>query len=71
MRKRQENEDRQPEGPHPLRPGMPTRLLPHAWPFLYSVLPNGDLVVNKRLPPAQPPKRPRRQLLQALGDAPF
>lgn len=37
-------------GPLPLRAGMPVRLLPHDWPFLYSVLPNGDLVINKRLP---------------------
>lgn len=29
--------------------GKPVRLLAHDWPFLYSVLNNGDLVVNKRL----------------------
>lgn len=40
------------EGPHLLRAGMPTRLLPFDWPFLYSVLPNRDLVLNKRLPPS-------------------
>jgi hypothetical protein len=45
------------EGPQLLREGMPTRLLPYDWPFLYSVLANGDLVVNKRLPLADPPRR--------------
>jgi len=35
----------------PLLPvGKPVRLLAHDWPFLYSLLRNGDLVVNKRLP---------------------
>jgi hypothetical protein len=43
----------------PLAPGMPVRLLPHDWPFLYSVLPNGDLVMNRRLnvPVRRPAKR--------------
>jgi hypothetical protein len=45
------------EGPQPLREGMPTRLLPYDWPFLYSVLASGDLVVNKRFPLADPPRR--------------
>jgi len=45
-------------------PGMPVRLLPHDWPFLYSVLANGDLVMNQRLPV---PARPRRK--RADGDA--
>ena len=35
------------------RPGLPVRLLPHDWPFLYSVLANGDLVLNQRLPRAR------------------
>lgn len=43
----------------PLAQGMPVRLLPHDWPFLYSVLPNGDLVMNRRLkaPARRPVKR--------------
>jgi len=40
--------------------GRPVRLLAHDWPFLYSVLPNGDLVVNKRLQAA--PKRAVRNV---------
>jgi hypothetical protein len=56
-------------GPVALRPGMPVRLLPHDWPFLYSVVANGDLVINKRLPPPQPPKRSRQQILKDAGDA--
>jgi hypothetical protein len=46
-------------GPMTLRPGMPVRLLVHDWPFLYSVLPNGDLVINKRLPPSRSAARSR------------
>jgi len=40
-----------PREPEPAAPrsGMPVRLLPHDWPFLYSVLANGDLVMNQRL----------------------
>ena len=45
------------------------RLLPHDWPFLYSVLPNGDLVINKRLPPPAKPKASLKQLHKDLGDA--
>lgn len=40
---------------------MPVRLLPHDWPFLYSVLPNRDLVINKRLPPAPRAAEPRKK----------
>jgi len=40
------------DGLVPLQPVMPIRLLPYDWPFLYSVLANGDLVTNKRLPSA-------------------
>lgn len=32
-----------------LSPGKPVRLIAHVWPFLYSVLSNGDLVMNRRL----------------------
>lgn len=41
--------------PH-LPSGKPIRLIAQDWPFLYSVLPNGDLVINKRLPVARKPK---------------
>ena len=59
------------EGPQPLRPAMPVRLLPHDWPFLYSVLPHGDLVMNKRLPPAPAARRSRGQVIEDAGEAPF
>jgi len=48
---------------------MPVRLLAHEWPFLYSVLPNGDLVINKRLPTPPKPERTGAQLHEDLGDA--
>jgi hypothetical protein len=69
--KKQPPPDDEQVGPLPLRPGMPVRLLPYDWPFLYSVVPNGDLVINKRLPAPAPPKRSRKQVLKDLGDAPM
>lgn len=47
------------------RPGMPVRLMPHDWPFLYSVLANGDLVMNQRLPV---PARHRRKSTSSEDD---
>jgi len=44
------------------RPGMPVRLLAHDWPFLHSVLPNGDLVINQRLPSPPRPKQNRKRV---------
>jgi len=51
-----------PREPEPVvpRPGMPVRLLPHDWPFLYSVLANGDLVMNQRLPMSRPKANRKR-----------
>jgi hypothetical protein len=67
-RKKQPQAD-EPVGPTPLRSGMPVRLISFDWPFLYSVLPNGDFVVNKRLPQPEPPRRSRRQAHKDVGDA--
>lgn len=61
----------EPSGPLPLRPGMPTRLLPRDWPFLYSVVENGDLVINKRLPLATPSPPKRKRVDKDAGDAPM
>ena len=47
-------------------PGIPVRLLPHDWPFLYSVLANGDLVINQRLSVARP--KPGRKRTDGDGD---
>ncbi|MDR7269539.1 hypothetical protein J2X20_002168 [Pelomonas saccharophila] len=57
--------------PAPVVPGLglPVRLLPHDWPFLYSVLANGDVVVNKRLALAQPAKAGRKRVDTDAGDA--
>jgi len=52
-----------------LPPGTPVRLLAYDWPFPYSVLPNGNLVINKRLPSPPKPQRTRAQLHEDLGDA--
>ncbi len=52
-------------------PGWPVRLLPHDWPFLYSVLANGDVVVNKRLAVAAPATRSRKRSDTETGDAPI
>lgn len=62
-RKKKSTPEEAPAGPAALRPGMPTRLLPHDWPFLYSVVDNGDLVINKRLPlaPASIQTKARRE----------
>lgn len=49
--------------------GLPVRLLPHDWPFLYSVLANGDMVVNKRLVAARPAKAGRKHVDTDTGDA--
>lgn len=51
------------------QPGLPVRLLPHDWPFLYSVLANGDVVINKRLPAAAPTARSRKRVDTDAGDA--
>ena len=48
---------------------MPTRLLPHDWPFLYSVVDNGDLVINKRLPLAPRPASKRKRVEKDADDA--
>lgn len=56
-------------GPVVLRPGMPVRLLPHDWPFLYSVLANGHLVINQRLPLAPRPKPVRKRIDKDADDA--
>lgn len=55
-------------GPVALRPGMPTRLLPHDWPFLYSVVENGDLVINKRLPLVPRPALKRKRVDEGADD---
>jgi hypothetical protein len=57
-------------GPVVLRPGMPVRLLPHDWPFLYSVLTNGHLVINQRLPSPQAARKSRRRVDEGANDAP-
>jgi hypothetical protein len=56
-------------GPVVLRPGMPVRLLPHDWPFLYSVLANGHLVINQRLPLLQGAQQSRRRVDEGADDA--
>lgn len=50
--------------------GLPVRLLPHDWPFLYSVLANGDVVVNKRLAAVRPAQPRRRRADTDMDDAP-
>lgn len=57
----------EPPSPAALNPGLPVRLLPHDWPFLYSVLANGDVVLNKRLVLSQPAARSRKRA-DADGD---
>jgi hypothetical protein len=56
-------------GATPLRAGMPVRLTLFDWPFLYSVLSNGDFVINKRLPQPAPPRRSRKHAREDAGDA--
>lgn len=53
----------------PPRHSGPVRLLAHDWPFLYSVLSNGDLVMNRRLPKPKAPARRRRE--ESADEAPF
>jgi hypothetical protein len=48
---------------------MPVRLLAHDWPFLYSVLANGDLVINQRLPSPPLPMQHRKRADMDAGDA--
>lgn len=57
--------------PVPVVPGLglPVRLLPHDWPFLYSVLANGDVVVNKRLAQAPTTARSRKRIDADTDDA--
>ena len=67
-RKRKSEPEPEAPGPVALRPGMPTRLLPHDWPFLYSVIDNGDLVINKRLQLSKP-KATNRPRIKKSDDA--
>lgn len=55
----------------PPRHAGPMRLLPYDWPFLYSVMENGDLVMNKRLPKPKPSVRRRREESEDEDEAPF
>ena len=68
-RKKKSTPEEAPTGPVALRPGMPTTLLPHDWPFLYSVVDNGDLVINKRLPLAPRPAPKRKRVEKDADDA--
>jgi len=56
-----------PELPVP-PPGMPVRVLPFDWPFLYTVLANGDLVLNQRLP-VKPKPVARKRTASDADDA--
>lgn len=60
-RKKRSKKEAEPPEAVVLPAGKPVRLLVHDWPFLYSVIGNGDLVVNKRLQPSRPapPQRKR------------
>jgi hypothetical protein len=59
----------EPAAPVVPNPGLPVRLLAHDWPFLYSVLANGDVVVNKRLAAARPTQPSRQRDDADAGDA--
>lgn len=71
MATRKKNPPPEPDssGPVVLRPGMPTRLLAHDWPFLYSVVDNGDLVINKRLPLVKTAAAKRARIDKGADDA--